>query len=74
MLRPRLLARISTYEVAPIGVRVLLLKGFRVNVAIRRAEVKALVRTVGIEMGLWNCGKVRKNQTRNKKKERPTLA
>jgi hypothetical protein len=31
MLRPKLLARISTYEVAPIGVRVFLMIGFNVN-------------------------------------------
>jgi hypothetical protein len=61
MLRPKLLARISTYEVAPIGVRVLLLKGFRVNATIRRVEVEGLERAVGIEMVLWNCGKARKS-------------
>jgi hypothetical protein len=38
MLRPKFLARISTNEVALVGVRVLLLKGFRVN--IRRVEVE----------------------------------
>ena len=69
MQRPKLLARISTYEVAPIGVRVLLLKGFRVNVTMRRVEVEGLVRAVEIGMVLWNRGKVRKNQTRNKKEE-----
>jgi hypothetical protein len=62
MLRPKLLARISTSEEAPIGVRVLLLKGFRVNVSIRRVEVEDLERVVGIEMVLWDCGPVRKSQ------------
>jgi hypothetical protein len=46
MLRPKLLARISTYEVAAIGVRVHLLNGFRVNVTIRRVEVEGLERVV----------------------------
>jgi hypothetical protein len=50
MLRHYLLARISTYEVAPIGVPALLLKGLRINIAIRRAEVEGLVGAVGIEM------------------------
>jgi hypothetical protein len=69
MLRPKLLACISTNEVAPIGARVLLLKGLRVNITIRRVEVEGLVGAVGIEMVLWNCGKVRKSQTRNKREE-----
>jgi len=69
MLRPRLLARISTYEVAPIGVPVLLSKGLRVNIAIRRVGVEGLVSAVGIEMVLWNCGKVRKSQTQNEIEE-----
>ena len=69
MLRHYLLARISTYEVAPIGVPALLSKGLRVNITIRRVEVEGLVGAVGIEMVLWNCGKVRKSQSQNKTEE-----
>ena len=69
MLRPKLLARISIYEVAPIGVPVLLSKGLRVNIAVRRVDVEGLVRAVGIEMVLCNCEKMRKSQSRNKREE-----
>jgi hypothetical protein len=50
MLRPKLLARISTYEVAPVGV--LPMKGFSVIAAIGGVEVEGPLGAVGIEMVL----------------------
>jgi hypothetical protein len=64
MLRPKLLARVSTYEVVHVDVRLLLVRGFNANATTRRVEVEGLERAVEFEMALWHGGPGGKVKTR----------